>query len=150
MITVNCVDISKMTMEDYEKFYLISSEERKKKANRYKNLENAKRCILGDVLLQYSLIETIGYPLEPMIEYGTHGKPYVKNVENFFFNISHSGKWVVIAFGVSELGVDIEKIRWNFSLERIINRFYTGFYISIYNLKSLSISSSFSIKYLSI
>ncbi len=125
MITINCVDISKMTIEDYEKFYLISSDERKKRATRYKHLENAKRCILGDILLRYSLFQTFDDLVEPIIECGIHGKPYIKNVEGFFFNISHSGKWIVIAFGTSEVGVDIEQIRWTGSLEGVVNRFYT-------------------------
>ena len=37
-----------------------------------------------------------------------NGKPYCDDV---FFNISHSGKYVVLATADSEIGIDIEKIR---------------------------------------
>ena len=37
-----------------------------------------------------------------------NGKPYCDDV---FFNVSHSGKYVVLATANSEIGIDIEKIR---------------------------------------
>lgn len=125
MVFINCLDISDVTMKEYEMFYSMASDERKQRAKRYKNIKASKQCILADILLRYSLFQTFGYQLEPVIGYGIHGKPYIKNVEGVFFNISHSGKWIVVAFGMSEVGVDIEKIRWNGSLEGVVNRFYT-------------------------
>ena len=38
------------------------------------------------------------------------GKPSIKNVDKFKYNISHSGIWVVIAISSYEIGVDIEEI----------------------------------------
>lgn len=38
----------------------------------------------------------------------THGKPYLTE-EKVFFNVSHSGNYLVIALGETELGVDIQK-----------------------------------------
>ncbi len=42
---------------------------------------------------------------------GQHGKPYLKEIENFCFNISHSGEISVLALSDSEVGVDAEKIK---------------------------------------
>lgn len=40
-----------------------------------------------------------------------HGKPYLKKTDSpLFFNISHSGDFVVCAFSDTEIGVDIERI----------------------------------------
>lgn len=125
MIFVNYFDISKITIEQYKKFYFVASEERQKKANRYKNLEDSKRCILAESLLRYSLFQIYPSKSEFVISCNAYGKPYIEHIENFFYNISHSGKWVVVAFGNSEVGVDVEKIGWNSSFDGILNKFYT-------------------------
>ena len=39
-----------------------------------------------------------------------YGKPYLNNSKDLFFNISHSGDWVVVGFANMEIGVDIQKI----------------------------------------
>lgn len=44
------------------------------------------------------------------IVYGEHGKPYIAGLEHIFFNLSHSGDYVVCAFSDSEVGMDIEKV----------------------------------------
>lgn len=43
------------------------------------------------------------------LEYGEHGKPYIKGNE-IFFNISHSGSYLCCAFSEVEVGLDIEEI----------------------------------------
>ena len=48
-----------------------------------------------------------------MIIKGEHGKPYIKGHEDIFFNISHCDSAIVIAFGNSQLGVDVECIGRN-------------------------------------
>ena len=125
MIFINYFDISKLTMEQYEQFYFHASKERQIKADRYKNPADSKRCILAESLLRYSLFQIYPSKKEFIIEYNTHGKPYIKHMDGFFYNISHSGKWVVVAFGDGEVGVDVEKIGWNPSLDGILNKFYT-------------------------
>ncbi len=44
------------------------------------------------------------------IAYTTYGKSYLYGEKELFFNISHSGNWVIMAIGLTEVGVDIEKI----------------------------------------
>lgn len=119
MIYINCFDVSEVTIEQYSKCYRMASEERRKRADRYQTLEHSKICIFSEVLLRYSFFQIYGSNIELHIECNTYGKPYIKNAKDFFFNISHSGTWIVIAFGSREVGVDIEQIRWNSSLERV-------------------------------
>ena len=40
-----------------------------------------------------------------------NGKPYIKNLPDFHFNISHSENAVVVAISNSEVGIDCEKLR---------------------------------------
>lgn len=42
---------------------------------------------------------------------GENGKPYLKSLPDFHFNISHSSKKVAIAISDSPIGIDIEKLR---------------------------------------
>ena len=44
------------------------------------------------------------------ISYGEHGKPYFEDA-NFHFNLSHSGEYVICAYGNDPLGIDIQKIK---------------------------------------
>ena len=45
------------------------------------------------------------------IDYKANGKPYLKNLPDFYFNISHSNKMQAVAVGDCEIGVDIEFLR---------------------------------------
>lgn len=51
------------------------------------------------------------------------GKPYIKNLPNIFFNISHTHNVIAIAFSTNKVGVDIEKETETSS--KIAKRFFT-------------------------
>jgi 4'-phosphopantetheinyl transferase len=38
------------------------------------------------------------------------GKPYIESINNFHFNVSHSGDWIVCAIDNKPIGIDIEEI----------------------------------------
>jgi 4'-phosphopantetheinyl transferase len=59
------------------------------------------------------------------LEYGENGKPYLTDGEGVHFNLSHSGRWVVIAYGATPVGVDVQELRAN-GLEVIARRFFTA------------------------
>ena len=44
---------------------------------------------------------------EPLLAFGKKGKPYLVN-KAFYFNVSHSGEYVVCAVSDEEVGIDIE------------------------------------------
>ncbi|MCK9302260.1 MAG: 4'-phosphopantetheinyl transferase superfamily protein [Bacteroidales bacterium] len=62
------------------------------------------------------------------IKFGDNGKPYIEDVKDFYFNISHSYKAVSIIVSEKECGIDIEKI--GFYKRDIAKRF---FHIKEYN-----------------
>ena len=45
------------------------------------------------------------------MDYGIHGKPYLKEYQDVYFNFSHcsQGVWSVL-FSINDIGVDIETI----------------------------------------
>ncbi len=54
---------------------------------------------------------------------GEKGKPYLKDRNDFFFNISDSGDYWVFAYAEKEIGVDVEFIRPR-NIDGIINRYF--------------------------
>lgn len=45
------------------------------------------------------------------ISFNEHGKPSLSNmIPDLFFNISHSGDYIVVAFSDQQIGIDIERI----------------------------------------
>lgn len=81
------------------------------RAERFHFIDDAKRSICAELLLQYNLYQTMGHKANLDILYNEFGKPYINLSNGFSYNLSHSGKWVVIAYGNSEVGVDIERMQ---------------------------------------
>lgn len=53
------------------------------------------------------------------------GKPYLPG-SSIAFNVSHSGEWVVLAFGLERrIGVDLEMIRDDVDVQAIASRYFT-------------------------
>ena len=75
------------------------NEEQKEKALRFKNDKDQRRSLISSFLVnQLSKDELQKNPM---------GKPYYPNGP--YFNISHSGRYVVMAIANQEIGVDIEE-----------------------------------------
>lgn len=61
-----------------------------------------------ELLVQYILFKSV---VDLDIGYNKCGKPFIKHKRGFKYNLSHLGKWVVIAYGINEIGIDREKIQ---------------------------------------
>lgn len=93
------------------------------KVKEYKQWRDYHASLLGNLLLKKGLVHlNISTDYLDKINYTEKEKPFVK--EGFYFNISHSGKYVVCAISLeNELGIDVEKYRpIDFSL---FDRFFT-------------------------
>lgn len=78
------------------------SEERAEKVKRLKKTDDKKRCIAGGLFINKFLSDT-------KISINEFGKPIADNGK--YFNISHSGDYVLFALSEYEVGCDIQKIR---------------------------------------
>lgn len=104
MIRILCADLSHADGSVYESLYEKASEERKRRADRYRRYEDKLRCVAADALLRTA------FGAEDLrIEKNEYGKPHIKSREGLYFNLSHSGHYVVLARGESEIGVDIQR-----------------------------------------
>jgi len=79
--------------------------ERRKKTLRYRQEKDRKQSLGAGALLRYILQSRKIEETETI--YGEHGKPEMPGI---YFNISHSGDYVVCAVGDGIVGCDIEKI----------------------------------------
>lgn len=55
-----------------------------------------------------------------------YNKPYIKNKGKIKFNISHTDGYVLVGFSKREIGVDIEKVNYNFNIECILKSCFTN------------------------
>lgn len=120
MTSILCCSLSQADGQAFEDFYHRASPARRKKADALHHQKDKLRCLLGEVLLRRCL-GTANFTLLQ----GEFGKPYVKERKDFHFNISHSGDFVVLAWGDKPVGIDIEQIRGDAKIEKLARRHFT-------------------------
>lgn len=74
-----------------------------------KHNENTKRSLMSEIIVRY-LIKKFLKEDRPILKKNIFGKPLLENYPNFYFNISHSGKWIVCAIDDQPIGIDIQQI----------------------------------------
>lgn len=92
------------------------------KINRYKFVDDKKSRLIARLMLQKYVLKTTGNWSWDLLKTNINHKPFIENGPHF--NITHSGKLVVVAFSyTSEIGIDIEKIQ-NIDVCGIANNFH--------------------------
>lgn len=100
-ITVNILDINDIKKMPFSSFQNIFPKRVKRTVN-YAKDEDRLRCIGAGILIH----NILGIK-ENELFYNEHGKP---KTEGKFFNVSHSGDYVIAVSSDNEIGCDIEKI----------------------------------------
>ena len=86
--------------------------ERKSRVLAFKRREPAYTSVVAGLLLQMVVKQELGIEPESLVLFkNQNGKPSVSGYPEFFFNLSHSGDYVVLAYGSEPVGIDIEQIR---------------------------------------
>lgn len=71
-----------------------------------------QRKVLGRVLLQWAAERNYSLPANQLtVAKLPIGKPFFDQHPDIHFNVSHSGRWVVVALSEAPVGVDVEKVR---------------------------------------
>lgn len=103
---------NKISENSYNKLLEIVSQKRRANIERYSNLNDIYSSLLGSILVRFFMIKYFSLTNEEIkIKITKYNKPYQETIKNFYFNISHSGGWVVCAFDRQPIGIDIEKIK---------------------------------------
>jgi 4'-phosphopantetheinyl transferase len=109
-----------------EQFYNLLSGAEIERLERYLSKDKRSEFLISRGLLRMILAAYLdGDPAKLEIHISQDGKPWVDQA-GMSFNISHSGKILLIACGTSgNIGVDIQEIYQISSLTRIIERFFS-------------------------
>ena len=84
---------------------------RRERIHAYIQAADKARALVAGLLLR----QFCGVTDDSQLAYGKNGKPYLKDkggssAGGIYFNLSHSGDYVVLAVADNEVGVDIEKV----------------------------------------
>lgn len=92
-------DIGNVSLE----YAQLLDNERRARTERYRLADDKKRCILAGLMTRHFLGNA-------KILKNEYGKPFLS--DGRFFNISHSGKYVLFALSDCEIGCDIEQFHY--------------------------------------
>lgn len=99
--------------------------EKRNKLSKYKHKEDMIRALSADVLIRSIACHKFNISnAELFYEYNIYGKPRLNLDNNFCFNVSHSGNWVVAAVDDLQIGIDIEEVN-SVEYEDISQEFFT-------------------------
>ncbi len=103
-------NINDFDEQQYAEMYRAANEERRARADRFRYEDDRRRCLCADMLARRMLADASGKaPAEIAFTIGHKGKPSA-NVP-LYFNVSHSGQYVLCAVSDKPLGVDIEQVK---------------------------------------
>jgi 4'-phosphopantetheinyl transferase len=83
----------------------LVTDTRRERIYKYRQVADKARCLVAGLLMR----RMCGVTDDKQLEIGKNGKPHLKD-SDIFFNVSHSGDYVVLATANNEVGVDIEKM----------------------------------------
>lgn len=124
MINIASFDISQLDEKGYQYLLSHASPSRQSKAERYLRQEDKVRCVAADALLRYAVEQSLGVT-DFTVAQDSFGKPYLPNQKGFHYNISHSGRYVVIAYGDSPVGIDVQQMRLDTQKNYLARRCFT-------------------------
>lgn len=120
-IDVWSVEVNPAASNTDELLAIISPDELAR-ANRFYQQKDRDRFITSRWALRNIVGKYIGaQPTEVEFEAGKNKKPHIKNAGlNLHYNLSHSGKHILLAVAGSVIGVDIEFIDNNFGYSEVL------------------------------
>lgn len=112
MLEICMLNVRKPLSQPYKAAFLEKvSLEKIAKVNRFKNPIDGHRTLCGEILIKSMLAKQLKMPISHIeFEKNECGKPYLKG-HPIYFNLSHSGDWVVAAMSDTLVGIDVELVK---------------------------------------
>lgn len=115
------VDIYAINIEDALNNYNLVEEIKfldyygQKKHRDYHFKEDLYRSVIGEMMVRVLLCKKCNVKSHQLSFYkNKYGKPYLKDGDDLFFNVSHSKNWVCVVLSKQEVGIDIEEVSRNY------------------------------------
>lgn len=109
---IYAVKIIDINSEQLDELSLLIDSRKRHRIKKYVKKKNKLQTLMGEILLRSIIIQKLKINNKDIVfSNNYYGKPYLKNYPNVFFNLSHSGEFVVCAFDEHPVGIDIEKIK---------------------------------------
>jgi 4'-phosphopantetheinyl transferase len=97
--------------QKFDRMFHQLSLEKQSKVRRMLKYDDAVRSMVGELLVKYAIGTMTKLPRHK-IRFGmnAYGKPHLDGTDSVYFNVSHSGDWVVCAIDSDAVGIDVERI----------------------------------------
>lgn len=140
MLEIYCLNINEaISDETFNELKRNISFERLNKVDALYFEADKKRSVYGESLVRYLARKYNRLDLEQQIvfKYNKFGKPYFESGSSYYFNLAHSGDWLVCAWSSKEVGIDIEQVTPdNFDMDVVRHFFSQGEYQKINSQKN--------------
>lgn len=103
---------SYLQKETFDRLLKCVDSEKQDKVKRFIRYEDAQRALYADLLIRRIICEKLEIENHNIIfDKNSYGKPFLKNYQDFHFNLSHSKDWIVCAVGSNPVGIDVEVVK---------------------------------------
>lgn len=106
-------ELEHFSESDLERLYPVLPEDRLERVKKYRRSIDRKNCAIAYRLLMIALKREFHIGGRMAMAYGPHGKPYLKDYPDIYFNLSHCSQGVVCAVSQNNIGVDMETMDEN-------------------------------------
>jgi len=124
MITLRCITLPEDQGGLYEALYCRAMLDRKRRADRYLRRKDGLRCLVAGELLRSVVTQELRITEFSVVK-DPGGKPRIAGQDHFHYNLSHSGNRVVIAWGDSPIGADVQQMHMDTGKEELARQFFT-------------------------
>lgn len=125
MLYTNTVYINEdLSSEKFKKLLKHLDTDRRQSIHKYRFEDDKKKSLIAGLLVKSMISERFLISKEKIsFSKNCFGKPYITDLPEAYFNVSHSGNYVCCSVSDTEVGIDIEKIDKKINIDIFRNFF---------------------------
>jgi 4'-phosphopantetheinyl transferase len=112
MIEIYALNLSeKIGSETVAHLLPFVAKERQDRVRRFYRWEDSLRALFAELMIRNIILKKTDLSNDE-ISFSTneYGKPFLNSADNLYFNLSHSGAWIVCAVDKKPVGIDVEEV----------------------------------------